>query len=368
MGACYSKSAHEESTPKHKRPQGSRKHIKGVKDERSSTESQEYENHRNSEDKGQKGKKEDTGHPQDSCPPKSNGDVNDKACLKNSEPVGDTKDTLPDVEKIDYGVRNESESTTPTDGKDGDTKHMRVSDRGCDTEVPVTSSSCEKDVVTNSDACKLSQNTGDLGTELIENVGGEVGADLHAIQNPEHERFRFDDTKCACCRLSLHGESPILSSYTKPLLSKRNSEIINLKPSLKKSGQSKSDRKLRLSWKSNTSLDWTDTLYNSLDRYRSEASDMFSDELSIHAPLAQFDSLDFLASDPARKDRRSIIDFNSDTFQFQFNFSGLDTVRGVNNSSPSQDEEPDASRENSRHLDRARADFHASKSSSLNLR
>lgn len=115
-------------------------------------------------------------------------------------------------------------------------------------------------------------------------------------------------------------------SYGEFTKSKRNSDLIQLKPSLKKKGY-KSDRKFRLSWKSSDDLDWTSSFGSSLDRCTSETSDFFFfDELNIRAPLATFDSVDFLGSTNKLRDSRtnSYISYDSETFTFKFDFSALD--------------------------------------------
>ncbi|KAL5019515.1 hypothetical protein ScPMuIL_002407 [Solemya velum] len=112
--------------------------------------------------------------------------------------------------------------------------------------------------------------------------------------------------------------------------SKRNSDVIIIKRG--KNRNSKSDQKLRLSLNSTDSLDWTQLLTTSLDRTQSQASEMFYDELSIHAPLAQFDSIDFLLSNTDLLSKNSCtnsyVDYSTDTFQFKFDFSGLEVKRG----------------------------------------
>ena len=127
--------------------------------------------------------------------------------------------------------------------------------------------------------------------------------------------------------------------------SKRNSDLFNLKPSLKKIGH-KSDKKFRLSWKSSDSLDWTSSFGSSLDRCHSEASDLFMfDELSIRAPLATFDSVDFLGSTTKlRRDNsktNSYISYDSETFTFKFDFSALDAQRVKCDTAPTTPDKDD---------------------------
>ena len=108
--------------------------------------------------------------------------------------------------------------------------------------------------------------------------------------------------------------------------SNRNSDYIILKPSLKRKGQ-RYDRKQRLSWKSVDSLDWSASMTTSMDRAQSEVSDIFADDISLCAPLAVFDSVDNLGSTDffPRHRTNSYIEYNSDTFQFQFDFSGIES-------------------------------------------
>jgi hypothetical protein len=56
------------------------------------------------------------------------------------------------------------------------------------------------------------------------------------------------------------------------------------------------------------------------------------DELSIRAPLATFDSVDFLGSTTKLHDKsktNSYISYDSETFSFKFDFSALDTQSKV---------------------------------------
>ena len=53
----------------------------------------------------------------------------------------------------------------------------------------------------------------------------------------------------------------------------------------------------RLSWKSTDSLDWTRTMVTTMDRTTSQVSDIFVDDISLHAPLAHFDSIEFSGED-----------------------------------------------------------------------
>lgn len=136
-----------------------------------------------------------------------------------------------------------------------------------------------------------------------------------------------DESRCTC-----GGQNRSSFTYGEFTRSKRNSDLIHLKPSLKKKGF-KSDKKFRLSWKSTDSLDWTSSFGSSLDRCHSDASDLFMfDELSIRAPLATFDSVDFLGSTTKLRDKsktNSYISYDSETFSFKFDFSALDAQSKV---------------------------------------
>ena len=66
-----------------------------------------------------------------------------------------------------------------------------------------------------------------------------------------------------------------------------------LKSNLKKHGLGGGDSKhVRMSWKSSDSLDMNGSMNTCMDRAKSEASDVFGDDVSFRAPLAQFDSVD----------------------------------------------------------------------------
>ncbi|KAL8601515.1 hypothetical protein ACOMHN_000457 [Nucella lapillus] len=77
---------------------------------------------------------------------------------------------------------------------------------------------------------------------------------------------------------------------------KRHSDIPVrlLKSNLKKQGQGRGDQSkhVRMSWKSADSLDLCSAMNTCMDRAKSEASDVFGDDISFRAPLAQFDSVD----------------------------------------------------------------------------
>lgn len=103
-----------------------------------------------------------------------------------------------------------------------------------------------------------------------------------------------------------------------------------LKSSLKK-GSSNLRRKKRLSWKSADSLDLSDSMTVGLDRTKSVCSSILGDDISLlTAPLATFDSIDFALGNSCDfskcvgENMKNQLEYRSDTFQFQFDFSGLE--------------------------------------------
>ncbi|XP_041362925.1 uncharacterized protein LOC121378707 [Gigantopelta aegis] len=96
---------------------------------------------------------------------------------------------------------------------------------------------------------------------------------------PRHAAWqRLKPTTC-----STHINSP--KTY-------RHSDIAGLKSSLKKLPNRQPHRQNHLSWKSTDSLDYVASMYTSMDHAKSEASDIFRDDVSFRAPLAAFDSVD----------------------------------------------------------------------------
>ena len=110
----------------------------------------------------------------------------------------------------------------------------------------------------------------------------------------------------------------------------RSSETLILKSSLKKDKGNFKKKKSRLSWKSADSLDLPDAMATSMDRAKSLASSIFgfADEMNLNAPLATFDSIDFAVGnsyDFSKLSRSSnCVEYCSDTFNFKFDFSGLE--------------------------------------------
>ena len=110
----------------------------------------------------------------------------------------------------------------------------------------------------------------------------------------------------------------------------RSSETLMLKSSLKKDKGNFKKKKSRLSWKSADSLDLPDAMATSLDRAKSLASSIFgfADEMNLIAPLATFDSEFAIGNsyhDFSKLTRSSnCVEYCSDTFNFKFDFSGLE--------------------------------------------
>ncbi|XP_070185492.1 uncharacterized protein [Littorina saxatilis] len=104
-----------------------------------------------------------------------------------------------------------------------------------------------------------------------------------------------NDTYCTCgprqpgkqstCRTHGKGKASPLH---------RHSDIptLVLKSSLRKELGRGDGKKVRMSWKSADSLDMNNVLNTCMDRAKSEASDVFGDDVSFKAPLAQFDSVE----------------------------------------------------------------------------
>lgn len=132
---------------------------------------------------------------------------------------------------------------------------------------------------------------------------------------------------CRC-----HGECQghLFSERSRPIHVNASSESLILKSSLKK-GNSRSRRKKGLSWKSADSLDYLESMAISLDRTKSVCSSILGDDISLlNAPLAAFESVDFALgssydfSKRLGESMKNRVDYCSDTFQFQFDFSGLE--------------------------------------------
>ncbi|XP_069123438.1 uncharacterized protein [Argopecten irradians] len=221
--------------------------------------------------------------------------------IEYSSSVGQIEDALPDSHKHNGGVTSENKEEESEEKKTQVNSGVGVapSDSGIESLSP-------------------SEGEERLGSHTPSSEGKD-STDLCERVNLSH---------CACDppkSFIRHGECRTSPSK----LANRKSDIIILKPSLKKRGE-KSDKKYRLSWKSTDSLDWTGTLFTSLDRCQSEASEFGGDDLSIRAPLAEFDSIDFLGSTELLSNKKrtsSFVDYNSETFQFQFDFSGLESNR-----------------------------------------
>lgn len=124
------------------------------------------------------------------------------------------------------------------------------------------------------------------------------------LDTSELSAFVNADTYCTCgprqpgrqltCRT--HG----IRGKTVP--TQRHSDVTGmvLKSSLKKHDCGRGDvKQVRMSWRSVDSLDMNRSMNTCMDRARSEASDVFGDDVSFRAPLAQFDSVDKQLNDEA---------------------------------------------------------------------
>jgi len=121
------------------------------------------------------------------------------------------------------------------------------------------------------------------------------------------------------------GESQGHLSLSRSYVNKSSDSL--LKSSLKKNHTRTRGRK-RLSWKSADSLNWIESIGLSLDRTKSMCSSILGDDISLcNAPLATFESVDFAIGDSydfSKLSEQNKVEYSSDTFQFQFDFSGLE--------------------------------------------
>lgn len=111
--------------------------------------------------------------------------------------------------------------------------------------------------------------------------------------------FLAANTYCTCGPRQLGRQSECSTHGTKGkiLQTKRHSDIVGLalKSNLRKKGvwnQAKNGKRVRMSWKSDDSLNMGMSMTTCIDRAKSEASEIFGDDVSFCAPLAQFDSVD----------------------------------------------------------------------------
>ncbi|XP_062610721.1 uncharacterized protein LOC134272514 isoform X2 [Saccostrea cucullata] len=288
MGACYSKSGHDVDNAKKKSPH-SKKHKNGI------AVTIEYSPVRSpNHDEDRLSIYDNESEKEDKIVKESNGNVEGQCCskvVKDKEKVVSGEEGK-DSEKCDLVTSKESSDEVITSDSKVTEKVVSASDSGIES-LPAQES------------CHSSQTFCDK-TKPYQNSDEDK-----TIANPKNETH------------DIHGEFTA-QSRSRPY---RFSDIIYLKSSLKKPGRA-SGRHSRLSCKSTDSLDWTATLINSLDRCRSEASEFFCEDFNISAPLAAFDSVDFMSSAGSllrnRLSRASIVDHNNDTFQFQFDFSGIE--------------------------------------------
>ncbi|XP_056017124.1 uncharacterized protein LOC125671779 isoform X2 [Ostrea edulis] len=291
MGACYSKSGHDADIAKKKSPH-SKKHKTGI------AVTIEYSPVRAPNHNEDRLSIFDNEEEDDKIVVESNGNVEGQCCSKVSKDsnkvVLNTEGENGDIDgKCDLVTLQERSKEVKTSDSDVIDKVVSASDSGVESLTAQESHHSSQSLC---DKTKPYQTNDEVDT-------------LVSQKNEIHEN---------------HGEFSAHST-SRP---NRFSDIMYLKSSLKKPGQH-SGRYNRLSCKSSDSLDWTATLITSLDRCRSEASEFFCDDFNISAPLAAFDSIDFMSSAGSllrnRLSRASIVDYDTDTFQFQFDFSGLET-------------------------------------------
>jgi hypothetical protein len=185
--------------------------------------------------------------------------------------------------------------------------HLNSLDNETDT-VECSGTHTEQEVIVNKTSCKCSNS--------------KSYSDSHGHRN-------LTDHSNTC---SGHGECQghLFSEKSRPFHVNKSSESLILKSSLKKNN-CKSRQKKGLSWKSADSLDGLETISINLGRTKSVCSSILGDDISLlNAPLAAFDSIDFALgssydfSKRLGESMKNRIDFCSDTFQFQFDFSGLE--------------------------------------------
>lgn len=122
-----------------------------------------------------------------------------------------------------------------------------------------------------------------------------------------------EDTYCTCGPRLL-GKQPTCRTHkskTKLDPANRHSDFegVALKSSLKKNRLTLVDgRRVCMSWKSTDSLDLSMSLCTCMDQAKSVASEIFGDDVSFRAPLAQFDSVDCRLDDRNSTNRDSLCD------------------------------------------------------------
>ncbi|XP_061198217.1 uncharacterized protein LOC133206271 isoform X2 [Saccostrea echinata] len=298
MGACYSKSGHDVDNAKKKSPHN-KKHKNGI------AVTIEYSPVRSpNHDEDRLSIYDNESEKEDKIVIESNGNVEGQCCSKVAK----------DKEKVVPG--NEGENSVKCD---------LVTSKERSDEVITSDLKVTEKVVSASDS----------GIESLPAQESRHSSQTFCDKTKPYQNSDEDET-LASPKNEIHDSH---GEFTAPSRSRpyRFSDIIYLKSSLKKPGRP-SGRYSRLSCKSTDSLDWTATLINSLDRCRSEASEFFCEDFNISAPLAAFDSVDFMSSAGSllrnRLSRASIVDYNNDTFQFQFDFSGIEAEEAEASSVP----------------------------------
>ncbi|KAK6170243.1 hypothetical protein SNE40_018682 [Patella caerulea] len=138
-------------------------------------------------------------------------------------------------------------------------------------------------------------------TDCAKESTGDVQIQTYCSCGPRHAgKSTWQSNSTSICKT--HMNSP---------KSKRNSDIAGLKSSFR-DFMRKTDKKVRLSWKSSDSLDINKQMTTHLDRTKSEASEIFKDDISFCAPLAKFDSVDYSLDRQNSKNRISTLSTTSE--------------------------------------------------------
>lgn len=241
-----------------------------------------------------------------------------------------TKDHSRDTENDQKGVGVMSRHLETTDGKvsTSDSGIVVETCKGCENIEPNLDGKDEYSESFETHLNSLENETNHTGVNEQEIIQRSCACSNSKICDSQRQRIHTDHSNTNSC----HGECQghLFSKSSRPFHVNNSSESLILKSSLKK-GSGKTRRKKGLSWKSADSLDWVESMAISLDRTKSVCSSILGDDISLlNAPLAAFDSVDYaLGSSYDFSKRlggsmRNNVDYCSDTFQFQFDFSGLE--------------------------------------------
>ena len=348
MGACYSKSGHEvnSSYRENRKPHEKRKSKHSVKNGRvKSFYDKEFPNNPGVIQNDLA----DTVYTEDSH---TIHDVLDEDCISRSQQTS-----------LDHLVKDTNKNIETL------TSYRKSSNTLCNSDI------C--DVGRNSDSCEVGNSKStSCNSEHLDTCNGKVIASDSGIvvENSDHldslihcqkDNQETDQNvnvpsrpntlplelnlepvhSCTCSSLELTSSTPNRSQtehssssngecqghfLSTGLHMNRSAETLVLKSSLKKNKSNFKKKKSRLSWKSADSLDLPDAMATSMDRVKSLASSIFgfADEMNLNAPLATFDSVDFAlgSSYDFSKHARSsnCVEYCSNTFNFKFDFSGLE--------------------------------------------